>query len=356
MSAFVTNYYVRRGLRSSLRYFSSLEPRQDFTCFHNQSPAGRGSDRNNISQKRWLVTHRLGRMHHVSPDINQSYNRVVGDILKGKKFQNIQSSLELQGLWSKDICHSFRNWLLSKCTLKTTHMDWGHKIEGWLTQNEHTRQSFIEMLSLQRHLFQKHLLASWKIHEGLSPNEFPTSFFPVTQMVFSELADQCTKYPTIALVIWNKTKESGVHLDESTSKSLLKSIYSMGKIEISNENNEQLINELAMYHEFLHGKNEITVSIQALHLLSQDSGNTEMAEQLLRIFDLHHDRNVTPPIESKSIISNAFYYVLKDYCQSSNLDGAISLLRRLKRRGGPKPSLEMHILVISCLAANNCLR
>ena len=355
MTAIVTSHYVRRGLRISFRSPSSWTPRQDFTCSRCKSAAGRGreADLISFSHKRWLVTQRPDRIPIISPEKNKSYQRIIGDLLKSRKFQSIQSSLELQGLWSYDIYNVLRYWLLSKSSLETNQLDWDQQTEGWLTQNEHTHQSFVEMLTRQQHIFRKHMVASWKNNDGWSSDEFPVSFFPVTQMIFAELAQQCTKQPTIALVIWDKTKESGIHLDESTSKSLLKSMHS-GMRTISNEDNEESAKEIAMYYEFMHGKNEITVSIQALYLLRH--GNAEMAEQLLRNFDLHHDRNAALPNQRSSTISNALCSVLEAYCQSSNVDGAVSMFRRLKRRRGPKPSLKMHMLILSCLSTNGCLR
>lgn len=56
------------------------------------------------------------------------------------------------------------------------------------------------------------------------------------------------------------------------------------------------------------------------------------------------------------MISQTYFSIIKAYCKANDVNAAISLFRHLRRRSGLRPSLDMHIHIISTLATNSDLR
>jgi hypothetical protein len=229
----------------------------------------------------------------------------MNNILSGKKFQTIQSSLESHGIWSKDLYVMFRNWLLTNdSVIENDDLIWKDEWSSeprWKIERQNSadtpQSSFMEMLNLRRNKFQGQILASKsKVlkRKDLSTTtiatpEFPSSFFPMVQMVLQELVAQCMteRNPKVAMAAWEKIKECGVILNEASTVSLLNTMIECQNCADSNtdlgwEQNKyrDYTQEVAIYLHCLYGPSDITANVFAREWLSQ--GNSPLAEEALK--------------------------------------------------------------------------
>jgi hypothetical protein len=135
--------------------------------------------------------------HHRYAEDHRSYRRVIRNILSGKKFRTIQSSLESQGIWNKDEYDMFRNWLLTNDSVMDNDISTWKKVWssdprykfGNLLSDTHP-SSFREMLHLRQKKFRTQMM-TMASNSTTQLAEFPPSFFPMIQIVFQELFSQC---------------------------------------------------------------------------------------------------------------------------------------------------------------------
>ena len=225
---------------------------------------------------------------------HNSYVQGVNSILSSSKFQTIQSSLISQGLWSTGMYSFFRNWLSSNNSSCCATLDWEQLKEKWLKQpkpGDRSHSSFVRLLSRQKSNFETQMIDGWSTRNEFV---FPTSFFPLAQMVFHELVIQYKIQLCVALAIWDKVKESGIVLNQSTSEILLNVIHHGSHL---NNEKDQLI-QLAIYHDFLNDATDITANLRALELLKQ--GNASKAEEVLESLDVSHTSY--PQLKLRSIL------------------------------------------------------
>lgn len=208
----------------------------------------------------------------------QVYSQAMNCILAGKKFQTIHKSLDSQGIWSKDVFHSFNCWLLMKEPLvdqSVTRNRWYNLQEDWLfgaiEAMDMTRSAFASELRLQRETFKSTILANSNNLSTL--HAFPPSFFPMAQLVFQEMIKQCThnSQPAASRVVWEKIKESGMLMNQVTISTLLKTLQS---VDIS----EKYAQEIAMYSDCLYEPTKTSLILRIEGLLKE--GKTDLAEEV----------------------------------------------------------------------------
>ena len=294
----------------------------------------------NIHQQRYFTSNRVAKNVAIVPDKHQAYKRAINSILSSKKFEAIHSSMQSQGLWTKNMYTIFHSWISSPdILLGHDSFAWEQLREDWLGQSQNEdelKAALMYMLNMQRDAFQETMIA-----EGFPTGESLASFFLSTKMVFAEFVNQCRNEPHDAMIVWSKVKECGVILDESTSETLLSSFCRETKRR--NEGLRECTIEFAMYHEVIHKKTERTTSLRAMELLN--SGNPAMAESLL----ISHGNK-------SQITTEALAAVLRVHCKLNNINAAVSLFKRLRKRRRLKLSMDMHILLISTIAKNGCFR
>ena len=109
---------------------------------------------------------------------------------------------------------------------------------------------------------------------------FPPSFFRVAQQVLRQLVNHNSSC-SVLLVAWRKIKESGMELSRSTILILLNALsnsryFNSTTVDDKNKvlrrlSREEVVflEEIAMYHDLLHGQSEATVSLRTNGLLSK---------------------------------------------------------------------------------------
>lgn len=326
-----------------------------FSCtryadFYLRCPSDKRNE-NGVMYKKTYSTYyqqRVSRPSIVSSDDKQHvYQQAMNDVLSSKKFETTLSSLESQGLWSKHMYRTFRNWLLSKDIL--VHNDilaWEQLQEDWFSRscdNTSLQTTLMGILNLQRDLFEGNMIDFNDSNKGFSPHEFIATLFPLTKMIFKELSSQYSNQTMITTAVWRKVKESGIVLDESSSEALLSSYHD--KASNINEETVQSLIELAMYHEILYKATKSTTIIRTIKLVT--SGNVATAEAMVR--------SSAHKYENSSIVAHALEFVLQGYCESNNIKAAVSLLKWMRRKG-LKSSMKMYVMLISTLSENHCLR
>jgi hypothetical protein len=273
---------------------SELPRRLSDIKFHQYTTVVKKKKQINYSQNQtsMLLSYQASSMSNPSSDHRYTYRQAVKNILSSRKYQNIQSSLESQGIWSRDVYTLFRDWLLeNNSVLNNESLSWTDLKEDWLlgrassVQSSTTHPSFTEMLNLQRNSFQQKLLAP------KTTNELPASFFPMAQMVFQELSTQylSNKNSSVACDVWRKIKECGIVLNESSVASLLSGMLDKHtKLDATLDKNldEELKSfvDVAMYQDLLYGVTDVTTSVRAMEMLSR--GDPLMAEKVLKSFDV----------------------------------------------------------------------
>jgi len=238
----------------------------------------------------------------------------------------------------------FRNWLLSNSSSCCDTLDWEQLRKEWLKQpkcGDGNHSSFDRLLRIQKNNFETQIIDVWSTRNEF---RFPTSFFSLAKMVFHELVIQYKTQLCVALFIWNKVKESGIVLNQSTSELLLNVIYHGSHFD---DEYDQLI-QLAIYHDSMNGATDITANLRAIELLKQ--GKASIAEEVLDSLD-YAQRNDT-------LMSKPYVLILKSYCESKNVLHAVSLFRRMRRRRllNQSLSLNLHLLVLMTLAETGHLR
>ena len=176
----------------------------------------------------------------------------------------------------------FRNWLLSNSSSCCDTLDWEQLRKEWLKQpkcGDGNHSSFDRLLRIQKNNFETQIIDVWSTRNEF---RFPTSFFSLAKMVFHELVIQYKTQLCVALFIWNKVKESGIVLNQSTSELLLNVIYHGSHFD---DEYDQLI-QLAIYHDSMNGATDITANLRAIELLKQ--GKASIAEEVLDSLDVSY--------------------------------------------------------------------
>lgn len=101
--------------------------------------------------------HAFNSLAHGSSD-RQPYKREAASILSSRKLLGIQKALETQGIWSKDVMFSFRNWLLTEESTvdpDETRKRWCRMRKKWsrYQDKDRFRSLFISELKSQRDIF-----------------------------------------------------------------------------------------------------------------------------------------------------------------------------------------------------------
>ncbi|KAL3802226.1 hypothetical protein HJC23_001770 [Cyclotella cryptica] len=317
---------------------------------------------NVVESERWTPYPMENHLSTTSTGDPCSYHRAIDNILSGKTFRTVQSSLESRGIWSKDAYVMLRSWLLTNPSEIDnddnirSRKEWSFFPQHYKLANDLSDahpSSFREMITLRQDEFRRHMLGSTSMMT--KGTEFPVSFFPMVQMVFQEFASQCIieRNPKVVFRAWKKIKECGVILNESSTISLMNTLNAYQTDGDSNAHNvggeehkmKQSMQEMAIYLYCLYGASDGTATLLAREMLSQ--GKTSLAEEALKSCVL--------TTHNKDDISKAYFDVLEAYCKSNDVEAAVSLFRRLKRRRGVL-SFDMHLLLISTLAVNGHLR
>ncbi|KAL7519868.1 hypothetical protein ACHAWX_004625 [Stephanocyclus meneghinianus] len=375
MNFITTRVVIHRGrfaIRHGQNAFKLLCPlgpcHEGDTRYCRKMTRQRSDQRIRKTRETWAPPQIDNHQSGISTGHQYSYHQAMNNVLSGKKFQAIQSSLESQGIWSKDVSVMFREWLLTNDSVIDNDEDEWSSDPFWKVERHHSanthQSSFMDMLNIRRNKFQRQMLESKS--KGLrrkdmsttmttTTTEFPASFFPMAQMVLQEVVDQCMtkRNPKVVMEAWEKIRECGVILNESSTVSLLNTMIecqncadSTEELEWEQQKNTKCIQEAAIYLHFVYGPSDVTANLFAREWLSQ--GHVTLAEEALKSCVL--------TAQNKQDISKTYFSILEAYCNSNNVTAAVSLFRSLRRRRGLVPSLDMHLLIISTLAANGYVR
>ncbi len=197
------------------------------------------------------------------------YKHGVLSILSSDEFLAVQNVLESRGIWDSDTFLVLKEWLLSEQRIveaPITATNWAKLKKCWisvtlrkkgkLVNNSDQSYLFTTIFQAQRQMFQSKLLRS-KIgstsFNGI--DSFPSSFFPIADLVFHRLASYCLEKKDFSsfLVLMDKMKECGIVPKKSTVRTLLGM---MNNLPSFDQKSVRVLEELFIFCNLWHDSSE----------------------------------------------------------------------------------------------------
>jgi len=264
----------------------------------------------------------------------QFYKQSVLSVLSSNEFLAVQNVLKSKEIWDSDTFLMLQEWLLSdkrilEASLILKH--WAKLKKYWvlsslrkkdeLDENAYESSLYASIFRAQRRMFQSKLLHSNIYNTSFNDiDSFPTSFFPIADLIFHQLASHChekNEYSSL-LILMVKIKECGIVPNKSTIRALL-----------------GLMNDLP----------------------SLDRESFIVLEELVIFSDLKHNSSELGfgSLDEKSKFE-AYYRILEYYCDTWNLPEALSMFVRMQQSSSVKLESHHYVMILAMLAETGHLR